>query len=81
MVPNITNGVPIDDYIAIASFLYFGIKSIYDGLSADGTDSGIAEERWSARGLESGCVVGIGVTGLGCGLISALAAERKQRRR
>ena len=31
-----TRGLPIDDYVAIASFLYFGIKSLLDAREIGG---------------------------------------------
>jgi len=47
-----TRGLPIDDYVAIASFLYFGVKSLLDareiGLSGE-DGAGIAEEREDAE--------------------------------
>ena len=48
MPASFTRGLPIDDYVAIASFLYFGIKSLLDareiGISGE-DNAGIAEER------------------------------------
>jgi len=48
---SITRGLPIDDYVAVLSFVYFGIKSIVDALAIeDGKDGeGIAEEREEAE--------------------------------
>ena len=44
-----TNGLPLDDYVAIASFLYFGVKSIVDALGIEEDGEGIAEEREDAE--------------------------------
>jgi len=46
---SITRGLPLDDYVAIASFLYFGIKSILDALAVEVEGSVIAEERADAE--------------------------------
>ncbi|KAJ8603801.1 hypothetical protein CTAYLR_000214 [Chrysophaeum taylorii] len=43
-----TGGYPVDDYVAIASFVYFGIKSITGALASD-TDDGLEEELKSAE--------------------------------
>lgn len=43
-----TGGVPFDDYVAIASFVYFGLKSIADALASDSGD-GLDEELKSAE--------------------------------
>ena len=58
MPASFTRGLPIDDYVAIASFLYFGIKSLLDareiGISGE-DNAGIAEERQDAEDtLKSG---------------------------
>ena len=45
---SITRGLPLDDYVAIASFLYFGIKSLLDALAVEVEGEGIAEERADA---------------------------------
>lgn len=37
-------GLPIDDYIAIASFVFFGVKAIIDAAQIDDDGAGIAEE-------------------------------------
>ena len=47
--PSLTRGLPIDDYVAIASFLYFGIKSLVDALTVEEDGAGIAEEREDAE--------------------------------
>ena len=51
---SLTRGLPLDDYVAVASFLYFGVKSLLDARAIEGDDNaGIEEER--ARGArESG---------------------------
>ena len=36
MPASFTRGLPIDDYVAIASFLYFGIKSLLDAREIGG---------------------------------------------
>mgnify|MGYP006136556279 CR=1 FL=1 len=47
---SLTRGLPIDDYVAVASFLYFGVKSLLDARAIEGDDnSGIAEEREDAE--------------------------------
>lgn len=48
-VPNsLTGGLPVDDYVAIASFVYFGVKSIKDALDSD-IDDGLELELKSAE--------------------------------
>ena len=47
--PSITRGLPIDDYVAIASFLFFGIKSLVDAFTVEEDGAGIAEEREEAQ--------------------------------
>ena len=48
----ITRGLPIDDYVAVAAFLYFGVQSLLDareiGISGE-DNAGIAEEREDVR--------------------------------
>ena len=46
---SITRGLPIDDYVAIASFLFFGVKSLLDALEVEDDGAGIAEEREEAE--------------------------------
>ena len=46
---SITRGLPIDDYVAIVSFLFFGIKSLLDALAIEEDGAGIAEEREEAE--------------------------------
>ena len=46
---SITRGLPIDDYIAIASFLYFGVKSLVDAFAVEDDGAGIADEREEAE--------------------------------
>lgn len=43
-----TGGYPVDDYVAIASFIYFGIKSLTDAL-AQSDDDGLDDELKSAQ--------------------------------
>ena len=46
---SISNGIPFDDYIAIAAFSYFGLKTLYDASQLKGNDnSGIEEEKEEA---------------------------------
>ena len=46
----LVGGLPLDDYVAIASFIFFGIKSITDALAIEeGGPSGIDEEREEAE--------------------------------
>ena len=44
-----TNGLPIDDYVAIASFAFFGVKALIDAFSISSDGEGIAEEREEAE--------------------------------
>jgi len=44
-----TNGLPIVDYIATASFVLFGIKSLWDAFWIESDGQGIAEEREEAE--------------------------------
>jgi len=46
---SLTRGLPIDDYVAIASFLFFGVKSLLDAFSVDEDGAGIAEEKEDAE--------------------------------
>ena len=46
---SLTRGLPIDDYVAIASFLFFGIKSLVDAFAVENDGAGIAEEREEAE--------------------------------
>lgn len=46
---SITRGLPIDDYVAIASFVYFGVKSLIDAREIEDDGAGIAEEREDAE--------------------------------
>jgi hypothetical protein len=41
---SLTQGIPFDDYIAVAAFTYFGIKTLYDASQLEGDDNaGILE--------------------------------------
>ena len=56
---SVTGGLPLDDYVAIVSFLYFGVKSLLDALAVESDGEGIAEERAEAvETLESVDVTG-----------------------
>ena len=46
---SLTRGLPIDDYVAIASFLYFGVKSLLDAREIGDDNAGIDEEREDAE--------------------------------
>ena len=46
---SLTRGLPIDDYVAIISFLYFGVKSLIDASAVEEDGAGIAEEREDAE--------------------------------
>ena len=47
---SITQGIPFDDYVAVAAFSYFGIKTLIDASKlADGDSSGIEEEKAEAE--------------------------------
>lgn len=47
---SLTRGLPLDDYVAVASFLYFGVKSLLDARAIEGDDNaGIEEEREDAE--------------------------------
>ena len=41
---SLTGGLPLDDYVAIGSFVYFGVKSIADALSIEEAGEVMAEE-------------------------------------
>ena len=45
----ITRGLPIDDYVAVAAFLYFGVQSLLDAREIGEDNAGIAEERDDLR--------------------------------
>mmetsp|Transcript_6295 Transcript_6295/g.8834 ORF Transcript_6295/g.8834 Transcript_6295/m.8834 type:complete len:292 (+) Transcript_6295:33-908(+) len=63
-----TGGLPLDDYVAVASFFYFGVKSLVDGLSTDEDDEGLEEEfKEAEKELERGQVLD---RGKGIGLAS-----------
>jgi putative Ca2+/H+ antiporter (TMEM165/GDT1 family) len=48
--PGITNGLPIDDYVACIAFAYFGAKTVYDAYQLPADDnSGIEEEKKEAE--------------------------------
>lgn len=47
---SLTQGIPFDDYIAVAAFSYFGIKTLYDASQLKGDDNaGILEEQAEAE--------------------------------
>ncbi len=47
---SLTQGVPYDDYIAVAAFAYFGIKTLYEASKQDASlNSGIEEEKAEAE--------------------------------
>lgn len=46
----IAQGIPFDDYVAVAAFTYFGGKTLYDAMQLDeGDSSGIEEEKEEAE--------------------------------
>lgn len=50
---SITKGVPYDDYIAVAAFAYFGIKTLWDAskTESEGEKGGIEEEKAEAEDI------------------------------
>lgn len=49
---SLTQGIPFDDYIAVAAFTYFGVKTLIDSSKIEGDDSsGIEEEKAEAEEL------------------------------
>jgi putative Ca2+/H+ antiporter (TMEM165/GDT1 family) len=47
---SITQGLPLDDYVAVAAFTYFGIKTLLDASKLEeGDSSGIEEEKKDAE--------------------------------
>mmetsp|Transcript_21239 Transcript_21239/g.20557 ORF Transcript_21239/g.20557 Transcript_21239/m.20557 type:complete len:313 (+) Transcript_21239:60-998(+) len=47
---SLTQGIPFDDYIAVAAFTYFGIKTLYDASQLEGDENaGILEEQADAQ--------------------------------
>mmetsp|Transcript_3926 Transcript_3926/g.8855 ORF Transcript_3926/g.8855 Transcript_3926/m.8855 type:complete len:271 (+) Transcript_3926:146-958(+) len=47
---SLTQGIPFDDYVAVAAFSYFGIKTLLDASKLEeGDSSGIAEEKAEAE--------------------------------
>ena len=48
--PSLTQGLPLDDYVAVASFLFFGVKAILEAYKLDSSSdgAGIEEEREDA---------------------------------
>ena len=47
---SLTQGVPFADYVAVAAFSYFGLKTLYDASQlSDGDNSGIEEEKEEAE--------------------------------
>jgi putative Ca2+/H+ antiporter (TMEM165/GDT1 family) len=47
---SLTQGIPYDDYIAVAAFAYFGLKTLYDASQlASDDNSGIEEEQAEAE--------------------------------
>jgi len=41
---SVTGGLPLDDYVAVASFVYFGVRSIADALATEEPGEGMADE-------------------------------------
>eukprot|EP00597_Dinobryon_sp_UTEXLB2267_P013928 CAMPEP_0170107576 /NCGR_PEP_ID=MMETSP0020_2-20130122/6057_1 /TAXON_ID=98059 /ORGANISM="Dinobryon sp., Strain UTEXLB2267" /LENGTH=166 /DNA_ID=CAMNT_0010332131 /DNA_START=337 /DNA_END=837 /DNA_ORIENTATION=- len=47
---SLTQGIPFDDYVAVAAFTYFGVKTLMDASKlSDGDSSGIEEEKAEAE--------------------------------
>lgn len=47
---SLTQGIPFDDYIAVAAFTYFGLKTLFEASKLEpGDSSGIAEEKAEAE--------------------------------
>merc|ERR1740138_260784 len=44
-----TRGLPLDDYVATAAFLFFGVRSLLDAAAVEKDGAGIAEEREDAE--------------------------------
>jgi len=44
-----TRGLPLDDYVAIVSFIFFGVKGLIDAFNIEEDGAGIAEERGEAE--------------------------------
>lgn len=44
-----TRGLPLDDYVAIVSFIFFGVKALIDAFNIEDDGAGIAEERGEAE--------------------------------
>jgi len=44
-----TRGLPLDDYVAVVSFVFFGVKALVDALNIEEDGAGIAEERDEAE--------------------------------
>lgn len=49
MLPDVFGGLPVDDYVAVASFVYFGVKSLLDAREVGEDNAGIDEEREDAE--------------------------------
>ncbi|KAL1518701.1 hypothetical protein AB1Y20_002988 [Prymnesium parvum] len=43
--PSFTRGLPLDDYVAVVSFVFFGVKALVDALNIEEDGAGIEEER------------------------------------
>lgn len=50
---SITQGIPFDDYVAVAAFMYFGCKTLYEAYKSDSQSSSIEEEKAEAEELVS----------------------------
>jgi putative Ca2+/H+ antiporter (TMEM165/GDT1 family) len=50
---SLTQGIPFDDYLAVAAFTYFGLKTLYDASQINDSEgkSGIEEEKAEAEDL------------------------------
>jgi len=61
-----TRGLPLDDYVATAAFLFFGVRSLLDAAAVEDDGAGIQEEREDA---EKTLAESDGVNASGWGLI------------
>ena len=46
---SLTQGIPFDDYVAVAAFTYFGVKTLYDASQLEKDNEGMDEEKAEAE--------------------------------